>query len=99
MYVRDEATGRLVFHSLGTPTRAEVAAVAARTVARIEKILRKAGCSLDPEMQDGERPELCENEPGLAACYAAAQGGLRVRRPRGAAAPAPRRLGPSKTSD
>jgi hypothetical protein len=78
VYVLDQHTGRLVFHALGTPTRAEVADVAARTGARIEKILRKAGRSLDPEMQDAEPPELCEKEPGLAACYAAAAQGVSV---------------------
>jgi hypothetical protein len=78
VYVRDKDSGRLVFHALGTPSRAEVAEVAARTAARIEKSLRKAGRSLDPEMQDGEPPELYNEEPGLAACYAAAAQGVSV---------------------
>src|SRR5204863_7860659 len=79
VYLRDQQSGgRLVFHALGTPARAEVAEVAARTAARIEKILGKAGRSLDPEMQDGVPPELCEKEPGLAACYAAAAQGVSV---------------------
>jgi hypothetical protein len=78
VYVRDKSTGRLVFHALSTPSRAEVATVAARTAARIEKILRKAGRSLDPEMEGLEPPELCEEEPGLAACYAAAAQGVSV---------------------
>ena len=51
--IHDKPTGRLEFHALPTPTRAEVAAAAARTAGRIEKILRAHGCSLDPEMQRG----------------------------------------------
>ena len=78
VYVRDKGTGQLIFHALGTPTRAEVASVAARTAARIEKILGKSGRSLDPEMAGPEPPELCEQEPGLAACYAAAAQGVSV---------------------
>jgi len=77
VYVRDKASGRLVFHALDTPSRVEVADVAARTAGRIEKLLRKAGRSLDPEMEGlAEPPELCEEEPGLAACYAAAAQGV-----------------------
>ena len=45
---------------------------------RIEQILRAHGRSLDPEMQDDEPPELCLDEPGLAACYAAAARGVSV---------------------
>jgi hypothetical protein len=78
VYVRDTSTGRLVFHTLGTPTRAEVAEVAARTAERIEKVLKKAGRSLDPEMAEGAPPEICSEEPGLAACYAAAAQGVSV---------------------
>jgi hypothetical protein len=49
------------------------------SAARIEKILRKAGRSLDAEMAALEEPpELCEKEPGLAACYAAAAQGVTV---------------------
>jgi hypothetical protein len=70
VYVRDTSTGRLVFHALGTPTRAEVAEVAARTAERIEKVLKKTGRSLDPEMAEGAPPEICSEEPGLAVCYA-----------------------------
>lgn len=65
----------LVFHPLPTPTRAEVAR---RTAERIEKILHAHGRSLDPEMADDEPPELCLDEPGLAACYAAAAQGVSV---------------------
>ena len=35
VYVRDKASGRLVFHGLGTPKRAEVADVAARKAAEV----------------------------------------------------------------
>ncbi len=81
VYVRDEKTDTLVFYPLPTPTRAEVAAVARRTAERIEKLLRAHGRSLDPEMQDDQaaEPELCQNEPALAACYAAAARGAAVK--------------------
>ncbi len=81
VYVRDEKSAALVFHPLATPTRAEVAAVARRTAERIEKILRAHGRSLDPEMQDDEPAELelCRDQPGLAACYAAAARGASVK--------------------
>ena len=39
-------------------------------------ILRAHGRSLDPQMQDDEPPALCLDEPGLAACYAAAAQGI-----------------------
>jgi hypothetical protein len=83
-FVETEGTGNRHFqlsrlHALGTPSRAEASLVAARTAARIEKILRKAGRSLDAEMAALEEPpELCEKEPGLAACYAAAAQGVTV---------------------
>jgi len=73
--VRDATSDALVFHTLPTPTHAEVADIARRTAERIEKVLRAHGRSLDPVMQDGqddEPPKLCSDEPGLAACYAAA---------------------------
>lgn len=56
VYVRDKSSGRVIFHTLGTPTGGEVATVAAHTAARIQKILRKAGRSLDPEMAVFEEP-------------------------------------------
>jgi hypothetical protein len=34
VYVRDKSSGRFMFHALGTPSRAEVAGVAARTASR-----------------------------------------------------------------
>jgi hypothetical protein len=68
----------LEFRELDTPTQADVAEVAARTAARIEKILRAHGRSLDPELGDDEPPALCHDEPGLAACYAAAAQGVSV---------------------
>jgi hypothetical protein len=70
--------GELLFHPLAAPTRAEVAEVARRAAERIEKILRAHGRSLDPAMQDHEPAELCADEPGLAACYAAAARGAKV---------------------
>jgi hypothetical protein len=59
VYIRDKSNGRLVFHALGTPTRAEVATVAGRAGARIEKILQKAGRTLDPEMIPPTRSPKC----------------------------------------
>ncbi|MBK8998729.1 MAG: transposase [Myxococcales bacterium] len=52
--------------------------VASRTAARIEKVLRAHGRSLDPELGDDTPPELALDEPGLAACYAAAAQGVSV---------------------
>lgn len=78
VYVRKDPNGPLVFHPLPTPTRAEVADVARRTAERIERILRAHGRSLDPEMQDDEPHPLCLEQPGLAACYAAAAQGVSV---------------------
>lgn len=75
VYVRDPA-GELVFHELPTPTHAEVAEVARRTAERIEQILRAHGRSLDPELAQDEPHLLCLDEPGLAACYAAAAQGI-----------------------
>jgi hypothetical protein len=45
--------------------------VARRTAERIEKLLRASGRSLEPHGDEPE-PALCLDEPGLAACYAAA---------------------------
>jgi hypothetical protein len=76
VYIREREDGPLVFLPLPTPTHAEVADVARGTAERIECILRAHGRSLDPEMQDDEPPALCLDEPGLAACYAAAAQGI-----------------------
>ncbi|MBK8999980.1 MAG: hypothetical protein IPM35_30045 [Myxococcales bacterium] len=45
---------------------------------RVEKILRAHVRSLDPQLGDDTPPELALDEPGLAACYAAAAQGLSV---------------------
>ena len=78
--VRETEDAPLVFHALPTPTRAEVADVARRTADRIEHILKAHGRSLDPALQDAEPPALALTleEPGLAACYAAAAQGVSV---------------------
>jgi Putative transposase len=52
--------------------------VARRTAADIEKVLRAAGRTFHPEADDAEPPELLLDEPGLAACYAAAAQGISV---------------------
>jgi hypothetical protein len=77
VYVREDA-GALAFHELPTPTHAEVADVARRTAARIEQILHAHGRSLDPELGSDDPHPLCLDEPGLAACYAAAAQGISV---------------------
>ena len=87
VYVRDATSDALVFHTLPTPTQAQVAYIARRTAQRIEKILRANGRSLDPAMQDDEPPKLCSDEPGLAACYAAAARGVAASGDRAGQAP------------
>ena len=74
----DDPRAPLEFLELDAPSHADIAEVAARTAARIEKILREHGRSLDPERDDGTPPELALDEPGLAACYAAAARGVSV---------------------
>jgi hypothetical protein len=80
VYVHENGDPRapLEFRELDTPTQADIAEVAARTAARVEKILRAHGKSLDPELGDDTPPELALDEPGLAACYAAAAQGVSV---------------------
>jgi hypothetical protein len=74
----DDPRAPLEFRELDTPTHADIAEVAARTAARIEKILKAHGRSLGPELGDDTPPELALDEPGLAACYAAAAQGISV---------------------
>jgi hypothetical protein len=69
VHENDDPRAPLEFRELDTPTQADIAEVAARTAARIEKILRAHGKSLDPELGDDTPPELALDEPGLAACY------------------------------
>ena len=79
VYVHQKGDGALVWHSLPTPTRAEVEDVAARTVRRIQGILRAHGRSLDPALQTVDEPDrFAQDEPALAACYAAAAQGVSV---------------------
>jgi len=74
----DDPSAPLEFRELDTPSHADIAEVASRTATRIEKILRAHGRSLDPELDDGSPPDLALDEPGLAACYAAAARGISV---------------------
>jgi len=67
-------TAPLEFRELDAPTHADVAEIASRAATRIESILKTHGRSLDPELGEQELPELCLDEPGLAA--------LRATRPR-----------------
>jgi len=73
-----DALPRMLGAELDTPSHADIAEVASRTATRIEKILRAHGRSLDPELDDGSPPDLALDEPGLAACYAAAARGISV---------------------
>jgi hypothetical protein len=76
VYVRDTESGELVFEALAAPSQAEVLDVARQSAERIDTLLRQSGRSLERE---GEEPELLVlDEPGLAACYAAAAQGLGV---------------------
>jgi hypothetical protein len=79
VYVRDATTRELEFHSLPTPTTAEVADVALRTAQRLDKLLRAQGRSLLPDdCTDPEPLALQLDHPALAACYDAASRGLAV---------------------
>jgi hypothetical protein len=79
VYVRQKEDGALVWHSLPAPTRAEVQDVAARTARCIQGILRAHGRSLDPALQRVNEPDrFAQDEPALAACYAAAAQGISV---------------------
>jgi hypothetical protein len=83
VYVRDKTSGRLAFHAISTPTRAEVAEVAevaARTAERIEQCRRAHGRSLDPEMQDAARASP-RFGPLLGAATRARSGTIRARAP------------------
>ena len=77
VYVRQDEDEALVWHSLPTPSRAEVQDVAARTARRIQRILQAHGRSVDPALQGVDEPERwAQDEPVLAACYAAAAQGV-----------------------
>jgi len=75
VYVRGES-GTLAFHALGTPTFEEVQQVAAWTHARIARVLRAHGRTLDG--LGGEPPELTHDQPVLASCYAASAANLQL---------------------
>ncbi len=74
----DDPQAPLEFLGLDAPTYADIADVADRTAARIEKILKAHGRSLDPEFESAEPPQLCLDEPALAGCYSAAAQGISV---------------------
>ncbi|MDX2054214.1 MAG: transposase [Polyangiaceae bacterium] len=79
VYLRAPEKEKLVFHSLPTPTRAEVADIATRTRARLERIFDKHGRFLDSHPHSVAEPHpLEQEEPGLSACYAAAAQGVAV---------------------
>ncbi|MBX3126316.1 MAG: transposase [Polyangiaceae bacterium] len=78
VHASDDPRSPLEFRELRAPTHADIAEVAARTAARVERILRAHGRSLDPELGEDTPPELVFDEPGLAACYAAAAQGVAV---------------------
>ncbi len=70
VYVHAEGDPRspLEFLELEAPTHEDIAEVAARTAARVEKLLRAHGRSLDPALADETPPELTVDDPTLAAC-------------------------------
>jgi hypothetical protein len=78
VYVHENDDPRLPleFLELDTPTHEDIAEAAARTAARVEKILRAHGRSLDPALADETPPDLTAEDPTLAACYAAAAQGV-----------------------
>jgi hypothetical protein len=78
VYVRDGPEGTLAFHALPAPTRREVTEVAQRTAARVERILRAHGRSLERHGQVEECDRLTADEPTLAGYYAAAAQGICV---------------------
>ncbi len=80
VYVHEDGdpSAPLRFLELEAPTHAEIAEVAARTAARVEKILRAHGRSLDPALADETSLALTAGDPTLAACYAAAAQGVGV---------------------
>ncbi|MBE7481637.1 MAG: transposase zinc-binding domain-containing protein [Polyangiaceae bacterium] len=91
VHENDDPRSPLEFRELDTPTRTDIAEVAARTAARVESS-SSARQEPRPELVEDTPPELALDEPGLAACYAAAAQGLRERRPRWPAAASPHRL-------
>jgi Transposase zinc-binding domain len=68
VHERGDPSAPLEFRELDTPTHADIAEVSSRTAARIEKILRAHGRSLDPELGDDTPPELAldEGQPAMA---------------------------------
>jgi hypothetical protein len=69
--------GALGFHALPEPTVAEVADVAARTAARVARLLRKHGRDLD-EPSSVEYDTLQDRQPVLASCYRVAIAGQQL---------------------
>jgi len=78
VYVRDGPEGALAFRPLPAPTRADVTGVARRSAARVERILRAHGRSLERDGQVEGCDRLSIDEPTLAAYYAAAAQGISV---------------------
>jgi hypothetical protein len=74
VYVRDAASGALVFHALPAPSQDDVALVARRTAERVDKLLARHGRSLDPEKDAGDDP--LDQEPALSSCASAAARGV-----------------------
>ena len=85
VYVREVATGALVFHTLGAPSEADLAEVATRTALRVKKILTRHGRSLDGPREDGGSEPTREQLALFALCDVAASGhgllGERAGRP------------------
>lgn len=81
VYVRQDpgdARSQLIFHTLPTPTREQVANIARRTAQRVEKLLQARGRSLGPEPGEASPVKLQLEHPALAACYDVAGRGIAV---------------------
>jgi hypothetical protein len=82
VYVEDEQ-GELGFHTLGTPSSAEVRDIARRTALRLHRAFQKKGrqSPWDDEhalVDSSEADPFSLEEPGLYACYQAAASGVAV---------------------
>jgi hypothetical protein len=75
VWVRGDEGG-LEFHALTEPTLAEVAELAERTAARLERVFEAHGKSFEEPCDDSE--QLWLEHPALASCYQAATAGRQL---------------------
>ena len=95
----EEASGRLTFHALPTPTAAEVWEIAQRTALRLHRAFKKEGRT-SPWDEEGGREDACTEsvqaeQPGLFACYEAAAAGEGVSGERAGKPPLRLKVSPS----